>query len=167
MAKETLSAEQCKWRAVLVFSLQKALLARNSLTKSLLWRVIYHTMFPPEAVAGCLVTVQNVFDIEAICVIYRRDLMNIGAVEETGLEATFGPLCLVRTIFTRSRYLVMVKSRTLDSQPFNNESLFQKQENLLAYNASLQCPFIILSKERLEVLCYKFHKSTEIKGMRN
>lgn len=70
--------------------------------------------------------------------------MNIGAVEETGLEATFVPLSL---IFTWSCYLVMVKSRTLDSQLFNNESLFQKQENLLAYNASLQCLFIILSKE--------------------
>lgn len=101
MVKETLSAHLMKSQAVLVFSLQ-ALLARNSLTKSLLWRVIYPTMFPLEAAAGCLVTVQNLFDIEAVCVVYIRDLMNIAAGVETGLEATFGHLCLVRTIFTWS-----------------------------------------------------------------
>lgn len=99
VVKETLSADLMKSQAVLVFSLQ-TLLARNSLTKSLLWRVIYRTTFPLEAAAGCLVTVQNLFDIEAVRVIYRRDLMNIGAGGETGLEAAFGHLCLVRAIFT-------------------------------------------------------------------
>lgn len=79
MVKETLPADLMKSPAVLVFSLQ-ALLAGNSLTKSLLWRVIYRTMFPLEAAAGCLVTVQNLFDIEAVCVIYRWDLMNIGTL---------------------------------------------------------------------------------------
>lgn len=108
MVKETLSADLMKSRAVLVFSLQ-VLLARNSLTKSLLWRVIYRTMFPLEAVAGCLVTVQNLFDIEAVCVIYRRDLMNIGAGEETGLEATFGYLCLFYLVSSLS-----LTKRTLD-----------------------------------------------------
>lgn len=35
------------------------------------------------------------------------------------------------------------------SQPFNNKSLFQKQEHLLAYNASLQCPFIIFYQKKV------------------
>lgn len=138
-----------KSRAVLVFSRQ-ALLARNSLTESLLWRVIYRMMFPLEAAAGCLVTVQNLFDIEAVCVIYRRDVMNIGAGKETGLEATFGH---VVGSCQNHIYLVLSLSHTKRTLGF---SMSQYYSCLIAkacfrktYNASLQCPFIILSKERL------------------